>query len=167
MILRLKTDFFVIILQDCVLIVPAKPWFAGVNGDDPETFDPELDFDGTMIGRLQLLFRCTVRPLNNDGSHRKDSGDDFRLQLMFYSTFENCNLTPEHPLQRRGMRMVYDPSPVPILYVGLVKHALCRVPLMPCFLRGNATPTIPAYFLNKKAEKFPYGEVDVTVTEET
>ena len=37
---------------------------------------------------------------------------------------------------------VEDP-PTPVLYVGLAADVLGRVPLMPLFLLGNSTPTIP------------------------
>ncbi len=38
---------------------------------------------------------------------------------------------------------VYEPFPVPTLYVGRTEDHPGRVPLFPCFLHGNATSTIP------------------------
>ena len=54
----------------------------------------------------------------------------------------------------------YEPSPTPMLYVGPVSNVLGRVPLMPLFLRGNITPTIPHYFRNLQRSEFPYGSAD-------
>jgi hypothetical protein len=42
----------------------------------------------------------------------------------------------------------YEPTPTRTLYVGQVSNVLGRVPLMPLFLLGNTTPTIP-YELRK------------------
>jgi hypothetical protein len=34
-------------------------------------------------------------------------------------------------------------SKKPVLHVGYLEHVLCRAPLIPCFLDGNSTNTIP------------------------
>jgi hypothetical protein len=39
--------------------------------------------------------------------------------------------------ESHGARKLYEPSPVPTLYVGKVEDILGRVPLFPCFLDGN------------------------------
>ena len=54
----------------------------------------------------------------------------------------------------------YEPSPTPILYVGLAADVLGRVPLMPLFLLGNSTPTIPHQLRQHRRSKFPHGEAD-------
>ena len=46
-------------------------------------------------------------------------------------------------MEAMGVKKLYEPSPPPILYVGLFADVLGRVPLMPLFLLGNSTPTIP------------------------
>ena len=46
-------------------------------------------------------------------------------------------------MESKGIHRVYEPSPVPTLYVGRVEDLLGRVPLIPRFLDGNATSTIP------------------------
>jgi hypothetical protein len=38
---------------------------------------------------------------------------------------------------------LYEPSPTPCLYVADVQNMVGRVPLIPLFLAGNLTPTIP------------------------
>ena len=51
--------------------------------------------------------------------------------------------------------MVYDAFPEPLLYVDHIDRALCRAPLMPCFIGGDKTPTIPHSFA-----RLPYGQAD-------
>ena len=43
---------------------------------------------------------------------------------------------------------------------GLATDVLGRVPLMPLFLLGNSTPTIPHELRKHWREKFPYGAAD-------
>ena len=89
---------------------------------------------------------------------------DILLQLMFFSRFLKCCLTPDHPLTKAGHQMVYAPSPQPVVHVGHIGHALCRVPLMPCFLDGNSTPTIPQKYNRDQNRKFKHGQVDTRTT---
>ena len=64
---------------------------------------------------------------------------------MFFSTFEPISLTPNSFMQRSGIPMVYEraASQLPTLYVCPVKNVLGRVPLVPCYLKGNSHNTIP------------------------
>jgi hypothetical protein len=41
-----------------------------------------------------------------------------------------------------GIQKVYEPSPVPIHYLGRIEDLLGRVPLIACFLDGNTTSTM-------------------------
>jgi hypothetical protein len=125
---------------------------------DSENFDASQE--QPAIVRPQLFFHCKIRPFLADGTRNHSPEADILLRLMYYSLFEPCFLTPHHPLQKAEILMVYDPSPVPILYVDHIENALCRVPLIPCFIEGNATPTIPASFKKKRASLFPHGEAD-------
>ena len=77
--------------------------------------------------------------------------DDIQVQLVFYSTFEP---------KAMGVQRLYEPSPTPILYVGLVADVLGRVPLMPLFLLGNSTPTIPHQLRQHRGARFPHGLAD-------
>ena len=121
-----------------MLVAPPFPFHL-----DPDHFDINTQYKEAWKVRPELFFRCKIRPLESDGSKSLNSQRDIPLQLMFYSKFKECNLTPNHPLQRAGNEMIFEPMPVPILHVDHVRHALCRVPLMPCYLHGNSTPTIP------------------------
>lgn len=117
-------------------MIPPKPYF----GHQHVKFDILTHWDEMWYGRLELLFECTCRPL---GYKKPDK--DLCLQLALISTFEPINLVPDSILTKQGCSMLYEPKS-PILYCVQVRDILGRVPLMPCFLRGNETPTIPASF---------------------
>ena len=55
---------------------------------------------------------------------------------------------------------LYEPGPIPCLYVTPVDHMVGRVPLIPLFLAGNSTPTIPHKFSKHKGSGFPMGCAD-------
>ena len=57
-----------------------------------------------------------------------------RVQLVFYSTFEPVDLPGGGPMEAVGVQKLYEPSPTPILFVGLAANVLRRVPVMPLFL---------------------------------
>jgi hypothetical protein len=48
-------------------------------------------------------------------------------------------------MQRKGVPMLYEraANQVPTLYVCPVENVLGRVPLLPCYLKGNTVNTIP------------------------
>jgi len=79
---------------------------------------------------------------------------------VFFSTFEPVALPGDGPMKKWGVQKFYEPSPTPVLYVGLAAGVLGRVPLMPLFLLGNSTPTIPHELRKHRRSKFPYGEAD-------
>ena len=58
--------------------------------------------------------------------------------------------------QPMGVQKLYASSPTPILYVGLAANVLGRVtvPLMPLFLLGNYTPTIPHQLRQHRSARF-------------
>ena len=63
------------------------------------------------------------------------------------------------PLEDAGVTKLYEPSPTPCLYVAPAANMAGRVPLIPLFLAGNSTPTIPHMF-KRKDSGFPYGCAD-------
>jgi hypothetical protein len=67
------------------------------------------------------------------------------------------------PMEDAGVIKLYEPSPTPCLYVADVMVG--RVPLMPLFLAGNSTPTIPHTFSKRKDSGFPYGCADAAATD--
>ena len=133
-------------------IIPPFPYH-----NNPDIFDPIKEMSSSLKVRPQLFFRLQLKPYGSS-----DLSSFIPLELMFVSAFAECDLTPDHPLQTAGMEMFYDPSPQPILYVGHVKDALCRLSVMPVFVNGNDTPTIPndPKLIAKKKKLFPHGKYD-------
>ena len=73
------------------------------------------------------------------------------LALVFFSTFEPIKLTPNAFTQRNGVPMFYYTAGsinLPSLYICLARNVLGRMPLMPCFMTGNRTPTLQHSFGN-------------------
>ena len=64
------------------------------------------------------------------------------------------------PMDAMGVQKLYTPSPTLILYVGLAANVLGRVPLMPLFLLGNYTQTIPHQLRQHRSARFPHGLAD-------
>ena len=136
-----------------MLVIPPFPYHTS-----PDTFDTKEEWEDAWFACPELFFKCTVRPIGGC----EDGSEDFDLELMFYRQFARFRrpLTPYHPLQRAGMEMVYDAFPDPLLYVDHIDRALCRAPLMPVFIGGNETPTIPQSFAGQQRTHFPYGQAD-------
>ena len=86
--------------------------------------------------------------------------DDLLQELVFFNTFEELNLPIKGPMEDAGVVKLYEPSPTPCLYVAPAENMVGRVPLMPLFLAGNATPTIPHLYSKRKDSGFPMGCAD-------
>ena len=87
--------------------------------------------------------------------------DDLLYKLVFFNTFEELklllNLPIKGPMEDAGVVRLYEPSPTPCLYVAPADNMVGRVPLMPLFLAGNATPMIPHLYSKRKDSGFPMG----------
>ncbi len=68
-------------------------------------------------------------------------------------------------MENTGVLKLYDPSPIPCLYVAPVAHMLGRVPLIPLFLAGSSTPTTPHIFSKHKGSAFPMGSADTAAAD--
>jgi hypothetical protein len=86
--------------------------------------------------------------------------DDLLRELVFFNTFEELDLPIKGPLEDSGVVKLYEPSPTPCLYVAPAENMVGRVPLMPLFLAGNSTPTIPHLYSKRKDSGFPMGCAD-------
>jgi hypothetical protein len=69
------------------------------------------------------------------------------------------------PMEDSGVMKLYEPFPAPCLYVAPVENMVGRVPLMPLFLAGNATPTIPYLYSKRKESGFPLGCADAAAVD--
>ena len=74
------------------------------------------------VGRLrpQLFFTCHLCPKDGrkpkTGKH-KTGPDDVKVNLVFFSTFEELQLPIKGPMEDAGVVKLYEPSPTPCLYV--------------------------------------------------
>ncbi len=96
--------------------------------------------------------------------HHTIGPDDFEMQLVFFSTFEELQLPARSPMDHATTKL-YEQSPTPILLVAPLNNVLGRVPLSPLFLDGNATPTIPHHLRHFKASAFQHGAADAATPE--
>ena len=78
-------------------------------------------------------------------------------QSSFFSAFEDLLLRITGIMENHRVRKLYEPSPVPTLFVGKVEDILGRVPLFPCFLDGNITSTIPYKYAARQSRDFAFG----------
>ena len=85
--------------------------------------------------------------------------------FVFFSTFEVLDLPIKGPMEDAGVTKLYEPSPTPCLYVAPAANMAGRVPLIPLFLAGNSTPTIPHMFSKRKDSGFPYGCADAAAAD--
>ena len=142
--------------MDTIVVVPPFPYCI-------EEDRHNVPLEDCWYARPQLFFTCVMRPKN--GRLPKDKRchagpDDIRYTLVFFSTFEELNLPMKGPMEDSGVVKLYEPSPTPCLYVGPAELMVGRVPLLPLYLAGNATPTIPHMFSKRKEAGFPFGCAD-------
>jgi hypothetical protein len=140
-------------VQDTVAVVILYPFKIE---DDPA----DVPLEDCWYARPQLIFTCHLRPA--DGRLPKNPSyrigpDDLLLHLVFFRTFEELVLPIQGPMEDAKVIKIYDPSPIPCLYVAPVANVLGRVPLIPWFLAGNSTPTIPHKSSKHKGSGFPMG----------
>ena len=135
-------DIVLFFTQDCVCLVAPYPY----RIEPLDEFNVTRDFDITGTGdvwyaRQQLFFKCTLCPTGETDDPRKYK----EYSLVFFSTFEPISLTPDSCMQQKGVPMLYERSAtvLPSLYVCPVENVLGRVPLIPCYLNGNSSNTIP------------------------
>ena len=145
-----------------IAVIPPYPYYVC----DRRRFDVlhELrDPDSVWFVRPQLFFNCSFRPRGAAPAphHRWTRGpDDIDCSLVFFSIFDDLRLRTKGVMEDSGVRRLYEPSPIPSLYVGLLSDILGRAPLAACFMTGNSTPTIPACFARQRQSAFPFGQAD-------
>ena len=102
-------------VQDCVCLVAPYPY----RLQPLEDFDPIGDLDISCGGDLWyarplLFFRCTLCPPGKMGDARTHK----EFSLVFFSTFEPINLTPDSCMQRKGVRTGCNSGAVPLCLPG-------------------------------------------------
>lgn len=136
-------------------MIPPYPYYKG----DPRKFNIEENLDDVLFARPLLMFTARLRPIGGTPN------DEFELPLIFYSAFKRTMLTPHNIMQSYlDIVQLYEPGPwpslEPVLHVDFLCNVLCRAPLVPCYINGNRTPTIPRSLRNLKNTQFPHGRAD-------
>ena len=120
----------IILWQECVVLLAPYP-----NNPNPvESFNvkTDLDLQGDSLvwyARPQLFFNCTLCPTGArdvvfSSSHKE-------VSLVYFSTFEPIELTPDSIMQRAGVPMLYDSASnprLPCLYICPVANVLGELP---------------------------------------
>ncbi len=104
--------------------IPPFPYYIGDCGDGYVVEDALSGPDSLWIVRPQLFFQCTVRPLQARADGYGRCPDDIPLDLVIFSAFEDQRLQMTGTMESNGVRKLYEPSPVPTLYVGRVEDLL-------------------------------------------
>jgi hypothetical protein len=147
-------------VQDTILVVPPYPYSIEDRHD--------VALEDCWAARPQLFFSCHLRPMDArlpKNGLTKIGQDDIKYDLVFFSTFEELQLPIKGPMEDAGVVKLYEPSPTPCLYVAPAENMVGRIPLMPCFLAGNATPTIPHKYSKNKNSGFPLGCADAAAAD--
>jgi hypothetical protein len=84
--------------------------------------------------------------------------EDIALNLVFFIAFEYLRLRINGTMESNGIRKLYEPPPIPTLYVGRVEDLLGRVPLLPCF--RNITSSILYKYAGRQKQAFEFGCAD-------
>jgi hypothetical protein len=114
----IKSIFY---LQDCLATIPPYPYYIGDRGADYDVVASIPDPDSMWVVRPQLFFTCTVRPPHATRGRHNKYAEDIALNLVFFSAFEDLGLRTTGTMESNGIRKLYEPSPVPTLYVGRVE----------------------------------------------
>ncbi len=122
-------------------MVVLAPFPNNPNLNPVESFNVNADFDLQGDGlvwyaRPQLFFNCTLCPTGAKG----DRSAHIEVSLVYFSTLEPNELTPDSIMQRAGVPILYDSASnprLPCLYICPVANVLGRAPLIPCFIGGN------------------------------
>jgi hypothetical protein len=140
--------------------IPPHLFYIGERDNDYDVAESLFDLDSMWLVCPQLFFHCTLCPIGTAAGRFNRSEEDIPLDLVFFSPFEELCLRTAGIMESKGIHRVYEPSPVPTLYVGRVEDLLGRVPLIPCFLDGNATSTIPHKYSGRQRDAFECGCAD-------
>ena len=113
--------------QDCLATIPPFSYYIGDRDADYDVVSSIADPDSMWIVRPQLCFTRTVRPPHATRGRHNMNSEDIALNLVFFSAFEDLCLQTTGTMESNGIRKLYEPSPVPTLYVGRAEDLLGRV----------------------------------------
>jgi hypothetical protein len=89
------------------------------DNDDYDVAESIFNLDSMWFVRPQLFFHCTLRPIGTAADRFNCSDEDIPIDLVFFkfSPFEELRLRTAGIMESKGIHRVYEPSPVPTLYV--------------------------------------------------
>jgi hypothetical protein len=117
-ILVYTTNIYIVIeglgcVQDTIVAIPPYPYSITEDIDD-------VPFKDCWYAHPQLFFQCHLRPTGlwqPKNPSYKIGPDDLLFNLVFFSTFEELNLPIHGPMEDAGVLKLYEPGPIPCLYV--------------------------------------------------
>jgi hypothetical protein len=131
--------------QDFVFFIPPPPHYRGTRA----AFSPSVD--DCWYGRVNLIFKMRVRT---------DAGSGMDCQCALIETlYDYCpreGRTWWPSTAEVGTKLLYMPSPDPVVYIVPLSHILGRLPLLP---KGNFG-TIPRSMSGRQDACFPRGICD-------
>jgi hypothetical protein len=143
--------FILYLRQDYVFFIPPPPHHRGTRF----AFSPSID--ACWYGRVNLIFKIRVRT---------DAGPDTRpvmdcqcalIETLFdYCPREGRNLNWYPSTAQTETKLLYMPSPNPVVYVVPLSHILGRLPLIPA---GDVC-TIPRNMSGRGDACYPRGSCD-------
>ncbi len=116
-------------VQDTIVVIPPCPYSITEDVDD-------VPFQDCWYARPQLFFQCHLHPTGGwppKNLSYKIGPDDLLFNLVYFSTFEEMNLPIHGPMEDAEVLKLYEPGPIPCLYVAPVDHMVGRVPSSPCY----------------------------------
>ena len=127
-------------MQDTILVIPPYPYCI----EEKKRYSLGRLLVCSSAASLYLLPASNRWETPKIASYRCGP-DDLCYHLVFFSTFEELKLPISGPMERAGVTKLYEPSltRTPWLHVAPAANMVGRVPLIPLFLAGNSTPTIP------------------------
>ena len=126
--------------------------------------------DSLVCSPPPVLFTCYLRPKNGRPRRVQLTKSALLSSVTTWSSsadFEELKLPISGPVETTGVTKWYKSSPTPCLYVSLAVCIAGRVPLIPFFLAGNSTPTIPHKYSKHKSSGFrvPMGRCDTAAAD--
>ncbi len=138
-------------MQDTILIIPPYPYCI------EEVFE-DVPLDGCWFA---LPATCAQRV----GGPQRIQPTAAALMTCVTTTFEELKLPISWPMESAGVTKLYEPFPTPWLYVAPAANMVGRIPLIPLFLAGNSTHTIPHKYSQHKRSGFPVGSCDTAAAD--
>ncbi len=144
-------------VQDTILVIPPYPY---------SLRRLTKMFLWKTVGMLVCSFSLPATCVQWVGDPQRMHPTDAALMTSVTTcTFEELKLPSSWPMERAGVTKLYEPLPTSCLYVAPAANMVGRVPLIPLFLAGNSTHTIPHQYSQHKRSCLPVGSCDAAAAD--